>query len=79
MSEDLADVTMRNAPGWGYVGRVGGEGIPIIDFSWKVENPKRITGDLKSEIQTNGMTCRISPPYELDSNEWKQMSAGAVR
>lgn len=69
MSEGEADVVMHVAPDCSYVGTVGGsrDGIPMtIEFRWNVEDTKRITGDLKSNVSTNGMTCRMSRTYELD-------------
>ncbi|MGB8635496.1 MAG: hypothetical protein WCD66_02400 [Rhodanobacteraceae bacterium] len=69
MSEDEADMDMHRQSDCSYVGTVGGErdGIPMtIKFRWNVENPKRITGNLKSTVAQSGMTCRMSRTYELD-------------
>lgn len=69
MTDDEADVVMHVAPDCSYVGTVGGssDGIPMtITFKWNLENARRITGDLKSNVSTNGMTCRMSRTYELD-------------
>ena len=70
MSDGDADILMRLAPDCGYVGTVGGsqDGIPMtIEFRWKVESSKRITGDLGSTVARSGMTCRMSRTYELDA------------
>ncbi len=69
MSEDEADVVMHLQRNCSYVGTVGGsrDGIPMtIEFKWNVESERRITGDLTSNVSTNGMTCRMSRTYELD-------------
>ncbi len=72
MSDGDADMVMRVASDCSYVGTVGGsqDGIPMtIEFRWQVENTKRITGDLKSNVARSGMTCRMSRTYELDAVE----------
>lgn len=69
MSDDEADIEMRVAPDCSYVGTVGGsrDGIPMtIKFTWNVENTERITGDLESNVSSNGVVCRMSRTYELD-------------
>ena len=69
MSEDEAEIDMHVQSDCSYAGTVGGErdGIPMaIHFRWNVENPKRITGDLKSTVAQSGVTCRMSRTYELD-------------
>jgi hypothetical protein len=37
-----------------------------INFRWTVESAQRITGDLKSTVSQQGMTCRMERTYELD-------------
>lgn len=69
MSDDEAEVVMRVAPDCSYVGTVGGtsDGIPTtIKFTWDVESTDRITGNLESNVSSNGMVCRMSRTYELD-------------
>lgn len=69
MTEDEADIVMRPNSDCSFSGTVGGssDGIPMtIEFRWTLENSKRITGDLKSNVTNPGMTCRMSRTYELD-------------
>lgn len=69
MSDDEADLDMAVQPDCSWRGTVGGEqdGIPMqIHFRWTAENDRRITGDLKSTVSQQGMTCRMSRTYELD-------------
>ncbi len=69
MSDSEADIEMYRQPDCGFVGTVGGarDGIPMtIEFRWSVENPKRITGDLRSTVSQQGMTCRMNRTYQLD-------------
>jgi len=69
-SDDTADLTMRatDSSGSQYKGTIGGmqDGIPMeIDFTWSVQSDSFITGDLHSEVTQQGMTCRMSRPYEM--------------
>lgn len=69
MSDDEADIEMTRQPDCSWMGTVGGahDGIPMtITFRWNVENEHRITGDLKSTVSQQGMTCRMSRTYQLD-------------
>lgn len=69
MSDDEADLEMALQPDCSWLGTVGGEegGIPmVITFRWTVENDERITGDLESTVEQQGMTCRMTRTYELD-------------
>jgi len=69
LSEDEETIVMHRVPGCGYKGSVGGshEGIPmIIEFTWEVHSSERITGDLKSTVSQQGMTCNMSRDYELN-------------
>lgn len=69
MSEDEADLDMALQPDCSWMGTVGGQrdGIPMtITFRWNVETEQRITGDLESTVEQQGMTCRMSRTYELD-------------
>ena len=68
MGEGTAPITMRRGAGCAYRGTVGGErdGIPMeIHFTWTVEDPSFITGELSSEVSQQGMTCVMSRAYEL--------------
>jgi hypothetical protein len=69
MSDDEADLDMALQSDCSWLGTVGGmqDGIPMeITFRWNVENERRITGDLKSTVSQQGMTCRMSRTYQLD-------------
>lgn len=69
MSDDEADLDMAVQPDCSWRGTVGGvqDGIPMeIDFQWRVEDERRITGDLNSVVSQQGTTCRMSRTFELD-------------
>lgn len=68
MSEDEATMIMRVTDDCRYMGTVGGsqDGIPMtIEFTWYVQDEESITGDLKSTVAQQGMTCNMSRGYEL--------------
>jgi len=68
LSEDEATIVMSASSGCGYEGSVGGsqDGIPMtIHFTWDVPNSEKITGDLRSEVSQQGMTCNMARTYEL--------------
>lgn len=70
LAEDTAPLTMHaveGAPGR-YSGSVGGvqDGIPMtIHFTWQLQSEESITGDLESEVSQQGVTCRMTRPFEL--------------
>jgi hypothetical protein len=68
-----APITMRAVPGLKgrYSGSVGGmrDGIPMtIDFCWQLITDKWITGYLKSEVQSQGVVCKMSRDFEMRSD-----------
>lgn len=68
LSEDEATITMRATDDCRYKGSVGGsqDGIPMtIEFAWEVHDSERVSGDLRSTVSQQGMTCNMSRTYEL--------------
>jgi hypothetical protein len=69
LSEKEATIEMRAADGCGYQGSVGGaqDGIPMtIEFTWDVHDSERISGNLRSTVSQQGMTCNMSRTYALE-------------
>jgi CubicO group peptidase (beta-lactamase class C family) len=69
-NEGTATLTMHAVPGitGRYAGSVGGsqDDIPMtINFCWQLITDEWITGYLRSEVNTQGMTCKMSRDSEL--------------
>jgi hypothetical protein len=69
-AEGTLPITMHAVPGitGRYAGSVGGskDGIPMtINFCWQVLTDEWITGFLRSEVSTQGVTCKMSRDSEL--------------
>ncbi|MDX1421086.1 MAG: hypothetical protein R3181_14060 [Rubricoccaceae bacterium] len=72
LGEGTAPITMRRSPDCRYRGTVGGEegGIPMeIHFTWDIQDPEHITGNLESTVSEQGMTCTMARTFELRYQE----------
>lgn len=68
LSEDEATIEMHRTKDCDYEGSVGGsqDGIPMtINFTMEIQSEEHITGDLKSTVTEQGMTCNMSRTFEL--------------